>query len=349
MAFSRYVAGLAISAAFFATSKCSLGAELKALVLDPTAAQSAPTGYAEIPSPTWTYQDFNNLPVPTEVCTPTWSCTAGAEATFLMPHFDGSGFVRELSGRNFVNVNNEFVAAPRLYLGLEHECGGGIRGRYWQMQGSDNFAGFLTGAPPLFDAVAAFQEFEVNAVDLEYTRRFQTYDWNFLGSLGVRNASLSRIERFTYNADDFLAFSSANFQYHGTGLTSCLEARRPIGNNGLSLFASLRGSALWGSSRQQGSTLIDTNLVDRVGLARIDQESVFAGIWETQVGLEWAHNLQAYKGRAFARIMFEYQRWTVDSREFSMIDTVNGTTLRLDNLYPDVDLYGITFAVGFSR
>jgi len=44
---------------------------------------------------------------------------------------------------------------------------------------------------------------------------------------------------------------SAGHNFNGAGPTLALETRRPIGSSGLSLFANLRGTMLFGQSKQQ--------------------------------------------------------------------------------------------------
>jgi hypothetical protein len=111
--------------------------------------------------------------------------------------------------------------------------------------------------------------------DFEATAETEVGRWNLLFSGGFRYAHLSQ----DYNAledprgslrgiffptggspvritspenlvSQNIALSSGH-NFNGAGPTLALEARRPIGNSGFSLFANLRGTILFGESKQQ--------------------------------------------------------------------------------------------------
>ncbi|HZZ72911.1 MAG TPA: hypothetical protein VFE24_11720 [Pirellulales bacterium] len=291
-----------------------------------------------------------NLPALVEENRPGWACAAGVEATFLVPQFrDFRDPNPGIAGRDLLDLDR-FDAAPRVWLGFENDCGNGIRARFWDIQGSDGFGKILDPGVFTFTTATADQEFELYTIDLEYTRRFALPDcWCCVGGIGPRFASINRHEGFSEFAEgQYAAFTSANMDYQGTGLTFSLEGRRPIGDWGLAAVLNGRGSILWGRSRQQGESFLETGTSAGYQLVIADEPST-AWILELQAGLEWTKDIACFKGTVFARCLFEYQNWNVNEPTYSLLQNLNGTTLLLDSLSPDVQLYGITFAVGFSR
>jgi hypothetical protein len=101
--------------------------------------------------------------------------------------------------------------------------------------------------------------------DFEATGEAEVGRWALLFSGGFRYAHLSQnynafqISRRGFNPLGGLFIPSFNFQqtdllssghnFNGAGPTVGLEAKRPLGNSGLALFANLRGAMLFGRSK----------------------------------------------------------------------------------------------------
>lgn len=262
-----------------------------------------------------------------------WSWSAGtlADAAALESDFDHADQLR---------------GAPRLTLGIVGGNGFGIQGRYWQMNDSvamyDPVGVFPIGggADPRFgmlDRTAGADRFESYIVDLEGTKDFGFLGWNLLGTLGARyaefdhersNAAIGRIETGALNGLSNNMYSLGTLQeasFHGTGVTSSLTGLRQLGRSNFSLFASVRGSALWGTANSyaQADAAYDgfygSETFSDAQLIR-DRETLY--ITELQAGLQWSRNVRFLNGQMFARGAFEYQFWRVDGGEAAATATV---------------------------
>lgn len=96
-------------------------------------------------------------------------------------------------------------------------------------------------------------ELSVQVGDLEVVQGFPAAGGKFLVAGGLR---LARIDQ-TYNAFDAQSGGPAelrslrsSYNFAGVGPTLALEARRPLGDSGLSLYGMARGSVVFGSAQQ---------------------------------------------------------------------------------------------------
>jgi hypothetical protein len=178
-------------------------------------------------------------------------------------------------------------AAPLAWVGYVSEGGFGVRARWWLFDQrsatsavsdpnttivSASPAGLSTTTSPtlgrvIFEPSEMFlnSNLKLNVWDFEATRETVVGRWMLLASAGFRYAHLSQ----DYNAfQPFLTFHfsfpepveetshlvdllSAGHNFNGAGPNVALEAKRPMGNSGFSLFANLRGTMLFGQSKQQ--------------------------------------------------------------------------------------------------
>jgi hypothetical protein len=178
-------------------------------------------------------------------------------------------------------------AAPLAWVGYVSEGGFGVRARWWLFDQrsatsavgdftnttiiSASPAGFsITTSPNLGRALIEPSEMflssnlKLNVWDFEATRETVVGRWILLASAGFRYAHLSQDYNAFQPSLTFHAFSffvepashqfdllSSGHNFNGAGPTIALEARRPMGNSGFSLFANLRGTMLFGQSKQQ--------------------------------------------------------------------------------------------------
>jgi hypothetical protein len=267
-----------------------------------------------------------------------WHWNAGVEGTFLDPKFHSTG--NPNADTALALVDPGWTAAPRIWLGIENNSGWGARVRYWEL-GTDNS---LLDDPNVMPGGTAniFQNLQMYDIDAELTKRFDIGAWNLLGSFGGRFGSLDRFDMAnlfsTAGPPNALSFEFNN-RVDAGGITAALEISRPIGSWGLELFGSFRASELWGNSdayfaiHQTGGTPTNASFSDR-----FDADLT---IWETQVGLQCAKQLASCQGEVFARCAFEYQAW---------VWTVPGGNPGPGNIFnPGVDLYGVSFAIGFQH
>ncbi|MCZ2344416.1 MAG: hypothetical protein LC104_21865 [Bacteroidales bacterium] len=93
-------------------------------------------------------------------------------------------------------------------------------------------------------------------IDLEATQRFQSDDWGFLCSGGVRYANLDQ----SYNAYDAQSGSplelrtlQSTYRFQGGGPTAAFELRRTLGSRGFSAYGLCRGSIVFGEAEQNAT------------------------------------------------------------------------------------------------
>jgi hypothetical protein len=176
-------------------------------------------------------------------------------------------------------------AAPVVWLGYVSECGLGVRARWWLFDqrsaasvvkdpfttiSSPSQAGVLFPPPgtrfgPNFienPTLFVSSNLKLDVWDFEATRETEVGRWGLLFSAGFRYAHLSQhFAGLMASESSFFGFPnlitrevdslSAGHNFNGAGPTIAIEARRPLSNSGLSLFANLRGAMLFGQSKQQ--------------------------------------------------------------------------------------------------
>jgi hypothetical protein len=263
-----------------------------------------------------------------------WHWVAGAEGTYLSPNFHHD--VQFGPGTEHV-LDLGWEAAPRIWLGVENCNGWGARARYWQLDAERNRFGLS------FDAItpgllADFsQQLEMFDIDCELTRRIEVGHWTLLGSFGGRFGSLDRL----FMGNSLLTVPPANSEFisfetetNAGGITGSIEMSTPIGSGGLEAFGILRASPLWGTTT--ASVNARENMAGTpLSFSQTARVNTQLTIWEAQIGLQCTKQLASCQGTVFARCAFEYQSWNL-----SQLEEVTD---------PSVDLYGVAFAIGFTR
>lgn len=215
-----------------------------------------------------------------------------------------------------VDISHHVEAAPQVWLGYLGESGLGGRARWWYFrQGSNQSVTAPTGAgangilifsaAPLGLSLLNAQSMEVTsklelqAADLEALYDIRAANWDLLVAGGVRLASIDQ----TYSAfvpQSFMSAVLSRNYFQGVGPTLALEARRALGSSALSLYASGRGSVVFGSAHQV-ATVPDQN--ERAQ----DHRDLGMAIGEAELGLEYSRNLG--RSQLFGQIAFVGQEW----------------------------------------
>ena len=278
---------------------------------------------------------------------------AGVEATYLKPQVDdaplsfsnGAG----LATSSAIATFDDLEAAPRIWLGLENEEGRGIRARYWFLDAHDSaydlfFAG---GIFPV--AYSASTELEVYTIDLEYTHRRCFGNWHVLGSFGVRHGAMDRTDVLTAfdSATTLTSQILSDRQLHGTGITSGIEATRPVGERGLHLFLGLRSSTLWGTDKALGTNLMTTPGGIFLQVVAVEDETELY-ILEVQSGLLWSREIESLDSSVFARLVFEFQYWDAEEGSFDFNQAVLPASAGGSSRDLQADLLGLSFAMGLT-
>lgn len=279
----------------------------------------------------------------------------GIEATYLKPDY------QETDDSFSLPNNFQYEAAPRVWAEYVMMNGWGLRGAYWTYDAEQTFVAAVD-EDVVVGAFNIGDNLDLYAIDLELTRRFTIYRSEFWLSLGARNGRIKRtltqqISIFDLaggGADDASFIQQTlDRDFNGTGLTTNLGLRRPLGTSRLALVSNFRNSVLWGGNRVNADGTVGEVVPVGVGDLDLNDFSTFSGsgsnsqamwIGELQVGGEWICPLAGTcdGGWAFARLMFEGQWWKVPGVDATgeFAPTANS------QMY---DFIGITAAAGICR
>jgi hypothetical protein len=272
-------------------------------------------------------------------------------AYFLVPYSSSRIAYTTTSGG--ATANTDFPQSvdfgPRVSLGYLFHDGWGVRANYWYLQGNDNTAisnsnlatTIATPMAPPFQSVSpglalvnglgvdqfAFQQrLNINVADVEVLKEFRWMDTTFLCSVGGRYALVQQSYAATrnnaggFNGLETVAIDrdslNAASNFEGWGPTASFEVMHLLGKSRFSVYANLRGSALWGVNRfsqefgqQQSSVNAATGLPTLVNtdISAEAQSHREVTLLEAELGLQYGCRL----GRCyvFGRAGAVYQHW----------------------------------------
>lgn len=234
---------------------------------------------------------------------------AGAEIVMLVPHIGSlQGF-----GGPVITPEHSLAASPRLWLGYRNEDGLGVRARYWSFDSDANLGPIVSNL-------------HMETLDLEFTQIEHLGRWTLDLSAGVRWGQ-------DRNTLALPPIAGARQDFQGTGGTIALGAWRPLGGTNLSLFANTRASLLYGQDGFAAGGGIPGTPIG--GFAAFKSEDDVVSVYELQIGLEWARQLQN-GNRWYVRSALECQAWNLPSPALGVLDDTTG-------------LVGATIALGFNR
>jgi len=262
-----------------------------------------------------------------------------------------------------VDIGQQMEIAPLIWLGYISESGLGGRARWWYFRQNSQqveAASLSTDSPTFIGASAAplglqvfanpsqalavSSKLEVQVFDVEAMQNLQACRWDFLIAGGLRFGHIGQ----SYDALAFIpgralidsVTSSTSFT--GVGPTIALEARRPLSDTALSLFASTRGSLLFGSS-EQNAVLASQNSSGR------DHHNRALLIGELEVGVEYSRTVG--ESRFFGQVALVGQNWFgAGSASRSSINTVPGGNFVGVGYVEDSDIgfLGIALRMGMN-
>lgn len=268
-------------------------------------------------------------------CNPCSPCfVAGFACTFLQPHFgDNVAFTKTASDdATFSNISpTQFqyglVAGPRVWLEYVQPDALGARVRYWQFNqaaasvaGTPPANGFGTLQAPTFgnvsisttvpgEVMSAASGLELNALDLEGTKRVSFGRWSLAASAGVRYGSIKQNYQNQLRNVNGALQDAINFihNFDGVGPTFAFEARRWLGQE-LSVFSTMRGSLLFGNRRTTLDAGEDLDLSTPFLTHERNVRGATLPIAELQLGLDWKHRISP-SCTFFGQIAMEAQWW----------------------------------------
>lgn len=258
-----------------------------------------------------------------------WSLLSRVEATYL-----------KLEPFNDVATENvvlDLQPAPRLTLGFLRDDGWGIQSRYWQY--ATDFDAQLI--EPNLALIQVDVGLDLYYVDLEAVRMVQGRRWGLQATFGGRHASIERrvvgVAMLTDAGNVLVGAANQTDGFFGGGLTGSLEFTRSLGDSPWQLFANCRGSALWGRESRHATGANINNGVLVSFSESSDASATQAGL-ESQLGLQWSHDLHYLHGTLVCRTAVEYQLWNTSPEGVAA-----------NNRVPDVELYGVAWSIGFTH
>lgn len=274
------------------------------------------------------------------------------------------------------NISHHMQVAPLLWLGYVSESGFGGRVRWWYFcQGTDQSvqAGpaapgtltFLASAPPLGFPAFTDNDGQTAALAVTSKLQFQVWDaealvsvqsgrWDLLFAGGLRFAQINQ----SYNAyatgdsggakGPITATVLSEHSFPGVGPVLALEARRGLGDSGLSFYSSARGAVLFGSARQTATDIFSSADGTFADSAAADHNPVVP-VAELELGLEV--NRRIGPSRAFGQIALVGQEWwgigsasrAVNTNTFGVPEAGGGAIVD-----SNVGFLGLAFRVGVN-
>ncbi|MGH7129638.1 MAG: Lpg1974 family pore-forming outer membrane protein, partial [Planctomycetaceae bacterium] len=288
--------------------------------------------------------------------------SAGIDLLYLQPRLnrDPAFFITRGGAAvdSEVTFDRDYEFSPRIWLGYTGSNGMGGRIRYWEFDDdtSENFT--IPGAPAgtfvttnvqgagnnlgnffaigVGNNVNAEAELEMDTFDIEVTHAKSWCDTAVIASIGVRHANIEQSYRIVevvpgggIGPGGTLRTST---DLDGWGPTIGFDLVRSVGQGGLGVFFSLRGSLL--AVDREGSTdsLNAAGVV--INSARTTGDD-FISTGEFGLGVQYGGELGSSTG-VFVRAGYEAQLWT----------DVGGPLVIDDG---DLALHGLIISIGVSR
>jgi len=205
----------------------------------------------------------------------------------------------------------DFSYSPRVEFGAIIDGGLGARVRYWYFDDDTSLAANDVNG----DIFAAFGDDSINFIGIDgatsalftHSLRMHVVDMeavvqksNWICSGGLRYAQMKQLYTGSESNPGSDTFSSGH-QFEGWGLTVAAEARGPS-CGGLSVFAKVRGSFIYGTS-----DFFATNGDNDALLANLNNDDLISS-GEIQLGVDWRSNLASGASLLFT-LAAEGQYW----------------------------------------
>ncbi len=294
-----------------------------------------------------------------------WSFEAGGGVYYIQPNFETNPAFRTSStvGTTTVNRQQDFRynmdIAPLGWVGATHECGFGIRGRWFQVNDSAsesitatggvtvstiNAYGLSGATVPPGSRLDVASDLKLDVWDLDLTQTFTCGQWQLLVGGGARYTHMAQGYRSAFLAtvgDNRVVLGNHNL--NAAGPTFVVEGKRRIGESNLALYGNSRCSILFGSAEAVGRSFSENAQGQQVGTATQNEffQSDVLPIGEVEVGVEYGRDC----GRAHVYVQggFVGQVWFGGGN--ASLTNLNGTTT--DNS-SNFGLVGAAFRVGVS-
>lgn len=274
------------------------------------------------------------------------------------------------------DIVQHMEVAPQLWLGYVGESGLGARARWWSFSAAtsqgvavpagtaDNLTSLESAAPLGHSAFVdndskpaslyVTSKLRLEVWDAEALAGVQAGCWDLLLVGGMRYAQISQ-HYDAHSAGDtglgtgFVQGAVLSVRtFNGLGPTAALEARRSLGDSGLALYGSARGSILFGDARQHVRDIF----VNGAGTFFDDasnRRNDILPVGELELGLEFSRAVGG--ARAFGQVAAVAQQWwgagsasrAVNLDSFGV--PVHGGGTVVDS---DLGFFGVAFRLGLN-
>jgi hypothetical protein len=261
-----------------------------------------------------------------------------------------------------IDFDYDYHLAPYVWLGIASDGGVGVRGRfyYYNQNTSQSLANSnrttdgsistvigegrtpsptLLEVPGSTDVLTAEHSLKLYVYDLEATYEDHCGSVGLLFAGGVRYAQLTPTYHFalrnsanTPGGPLSIADDSAGFHFNGVGPTFAIEAYVPVSDAGLSAYADLRFSALFGRNTQTVTTFDEEGAGPPLSSENTRIHTIIVPVIEPEVGVQWYTEMGGL--RPFVRAGVVDRIWT---------STGNG--IRQEGV---LQLFGVTVCAGFT-
>jgi hypothetical protein len=204
-----------------------------------------------------------------------------------------------------------------------------VQARYWRLSDNDpaHFPDVNPAIPTVGTNFATFEQTDLctaTLIDIEGVRRWEWNDYKGDFFVGGRHAEFETDSSFL----GFGVVTTGNFinlilqngcAFDGDGVTYGGTLRHQIFSPHIMAFATVRGSALYGSSDSFGradGTVASSPSAPLVGAATVRRNNSDARlyIYELETGAEFEYPLAQIPATFFFRASYEMQNWDIDGK-----------------------------------
>jgi len=257
---------------------------------------------------------------------------SGVAVVFAKPHFKEAfqiSLVNTVGQQTLVPFSYDYSPTPRVWLGYVGRDGMGLRADYWQFNQTgdsrsvrpDGLSIVSAGAhattvifpatilAAVGETLTATDALETHIVNMEGTLHRDLGWISFVGGGGIRYVSLKQtLSSFVNDAvPDNLSWLR---RYEGIGPTVSVDAKRQIGQTGLSFIAGGGGALLFGHKNLNrvatGNDVFPTGAVSP--LLVLDDADEVVGTGELSLGAEWTRTF-ASGATLTVKGTYEAQLW----------------------------------------
>jgi hypothetical protein len=323
-----------------------------------------------------------------------WGLDAGGGLHVLRPVITNNAgqisttFTLNSSSNSVDNFKYDFVLSPSAWIGYTTQSGLGFRASWFQFYESAHTltgietptsgpisspSGFVgdtssgPGTPPLGSETALYtatNNLFMDIWDFDVTQSFKVCHLNVTAGAGVRYMHMSqgfgatRIHTGLLPDDIDNESENDSNNFNGWGPTILLEANRPFGCSGFSIYSNARAGVLFGARHENctqkylNTLLLGPNIPPQgtITFSTSSDSDQVIGFAEIEAGAQWAKQYGRFQ--PFVRVGFEGRGYfgTGNAQSGAVPGILGGIHPGVPSLgnNSDIGLFGMTFQAGVS-